>query len=45
MIESSYFKILLRNLLLRFPILMNIMFKMITKMIAKAANEIELKNY
>ncbi|MFF3021767.1 FAD-dependent monooxygenase [Gottfriedia sp. NPDC057948] len=45
MIEKSNFKILLRNAMLRFPILMNGMFKMITKMIAKAANEIELKDY
>ncbi|QKE72956.1 FAD-dependent oxidoreductase [Arthrobacter citreus] len=45
MIEKSNFKILLRNLMLRFPIVMNIMFKMITKMITKAANEIELKDY
>ncbi|PFH85422.1 FAD-dependent monooxygenase [Bacillus sp. AFS088145] len=45
MIEKSNFKILLRNAMLRFPILMNGMFKMITRMIAKAANEIELKDY
>lgn len=45
MIEKSNFKILLRNAMLRFPILMNGMFKAITKMIAKAANEIELKDY
>jgi len=45
MIEKSNFKILLRNAMLRFPILMNGMFKMITKMIAKAANDIELKDY
>ncbi|PGM54646.1 FAD-dependent monooxygenase [Bacillus sp. AFS053548] len=45
MIEKSNFKILIRNAMLRFPILMNGMFKMITRMIAKAANEIELKDY
>lgn len=45
MIEKSNFKILLRNIMLRFPIIMSVMFKMITKMIAKAANEIELKDY
>ncbi|MFD4704078.1 FAD-dependent monooxygenase [Gottfriedia sp. NPDC058432] len=45
MIEKSNFKILLRNAMLRIPILMNGMFKMITRMIAKAANEIELKDY
>ncbi len=45
MIEKSNFKILLRNLMIRFPIIMSVMFKMITKMIAKAANEIELKDY
>ncbi|MET3195705.1 FAD-dependent monooxygenase [Gottfriedia sp. OAE603] len=45
MIEKSNLKIKLRNLMLRFPIVMSTMFKMITKMIAKAANEIELKDY
>ena len=45
MIEKSNFKILMRNVMLRFPIFMNGMFKMITRMIAKAANEIELKDY
>ena len=45
MIESSKSKILLRNLMLRVPILMSAMFKMITKMIVKASNEIELKDY
>lgn len=45
MVEKSNFKILLRNAMLRFPILMNGMFKMITRMIAKAANEIVLKDY
>lgn len=45
MIESSSFKILLRNWMLRVPFLMTAMFNMIMKMIEKAANEIELKNY
>lgn len=45
MIESSKSKILLRNLMLRVPIRMGAMFKMITKMIVKASNEIELKDY
>ncbi|MEI4832346.1 FAD-dependent monooxygenase [Bacillus sp. FJAT-53711] len=45
MIESSKSKILLRNLMLRIPILMSAMFKLITKMIVKASNEIELKDY
>jgi len=45
MIEKSNSKILLRNIMLRFPFFMSVMFKMITKMIAKAANEIELKDY
>ncbi|GGI13835.1 FAD-dependent oxidoreductase [Gottfriedia solisilvae] len=45
MIEKSNFKIAMRNIMLRFPIFMNGMFKMITRMIAKAANEIELKDY
>ncbi|MEH7015210.1 MULTISPECIES: FAD-dependent monooxygenase [Bacillus] len=45
MIESSNSKILLRNFMLRVPILMGVMFKMITKMIVKASNEIELKDY
>ncbi|PGL67888.1 FAD-dependent monooxygenase [Bacillus sp. AFS055030] len=45
LVEKSNFKILLRNTMLRFPILMNAMFKMITRMIVKAAKEIELKEY
>ncbi|MBP0727165.1 FAD-dependent monooxygenase [Bacillus sp. RG28] len=45
MIESSKFKIFLRNIMLRLPILMGGMYKMITKMIAKASNAIELKDY
>jgi len=45
MIEKSKFKILLRNLILRVPIIMTVQFKMISKMIAKAANGIELKDY
>ncbi|MGG0658318.1 FAD-dependent monooxygenase [Rummeliibacillus pycnus] len=45
MIESSKFKISLRNLMLRVPILMNVNFKIITKIVAKAANKIELKDY
>ncbi|KAB2331579.1 FAD-dependent oxidoreductase [Cytobacillus depressus] len=45
MIEKSNFKIFLRNLMLRIPTLMVVQFKMISKMIAKAANGIELKNY
>lgn len=45
MIERSNFKIFLRNLMFRVPILMVVSFKMISKMIAKAANGIELKDY
>ena len=45
MIESSNFKILLRNGMLRFPFLMKFMFNMVTKMITKAANGITLKGY
>jgi|SRR5690625_251585 len=45
MIEKSKLKILLRNLILRVPTIMAIQFKMISKMIAKAANGIELKDY
>ncbi|KRF62723.1 FAD-dependent oxidoreductase [Bacillus sp. Soil768D1] len=45
MIEKSNFKIFLRNLMFRVPILMVVSFKMISKMIAKAANGIELKDY
>ncbi|MDQ6598150.1 FAD-dependent oxidoreductase [Bacillus salipaludis] len=45
MIEKSNFKIFLRNLILRVPTLMAVQFKMISKMIAKAANGIELKDY
>ncbi|MFD0698841.1 FAD-dependent monooxygenase [Paenibacillus sp. GCM10027628] len=45
MIESSNFKISLRNWMLRVPFVMNTMFKMVMKMIAKAANAIELKDY
>lgn len=45
MIESSNFKIFLRNLTLRVPSFMALQFKMISKMIAKAANGIELKDY
>lgn len=45
MIEKSKIKIFLRNLMLRVPTLMAVQFKMISKMIAKAANGIELKDY
>ncbi|WP_026565792.1 FAD-dependent monooxygenase [Bacillus sp. UNC41MFS5] len=45
MIEKSNFKIFLRNLMLRIPAIMNVQFMMISKMIAKAANGIELKDY
>ncbi|OIK08833.1 FAD-dependent oxidoreductase [Bacillus sp. MUM 116] len=45
MIEKSNFKIFLRNLILRVPTLMAVQFKMISKMIAKAANGIELRDY
>ncbi|OQR56022.1 FAD-dependent monooxygenase [Bacillus sp. CDB3] len=45
MIEKSNFKIFLRNLMLRIPTIMVVQFKMISKMIAKAANGIELKDY
>ena len=45
MIERSNFKIFLRNLMFRVPILMVVSFKIISKMIAKAANGIELKDY
>ncbi|WP_144553315.1 FAD-dependent monooxygenase [Bacillus sp. X1(2014)] len=43
MIEKSSFKIFLRNLMMRIPAIMVVQFKM--KMIAKAANGIELKDY
>ena len=45
MIEKSKFKILLRNLMVRVPAFMAVQFKMISKMIAKAANDIALKDY
>ncbi|MED1412551.1 MULTISPECIES: FAD-dependent monooxygenase [Bacillus] len=45
MVEKSSFKIFLRNLMLRVPTLMVVQFKMISKMVAKAANGIELKDY
>lgn len=45
MIEKSNFKIFLRNLMLHIPPIMIVQFKMISKMIAKAANGIELKDY
>ncbi|SCA96822.1 Uncharacterized protein BWINRA5_00139 [Bacillus mycoides] len=45
MIEKSNFKIFLRNLMLRIPTIMVVQFKMISKMIAQAANGIELKDY
>ncbi|PFP22717.1 FAD-dependent oxidoreductase [Bacillus sp. AFS073361] len=45
MIEKSNFKIFLRNLMLRIPAIMVVQFRMISKMIAKAANGIELKDY
>jgi 2-polyprenyl-6-methoxyphenol hydroxylase-like FAD-dependent oxidoreductase len=45
LIEKSNFKIFLRNLMLRIPTIMEVQFKMISKMIAKAANGIELKDY
>ncbi|MCW9133694.1 FAD-dependent monooxygenase [Bacillus paramycoides] len=45
MVGKSSFKIFLRNLMLRVPNLMVVQFKMISKMVAKAANGIELKDY
>ena len=45
MVEKSSFKIFLRNFMLRVPILMVVQFKVISKMVAKAANGIELKDY
>lgn len=45
MVASSSFKIILQNWMLRVPFLMNATFQMISKMIAKAANGIELKGY
>ncbi|WHY69777.1 FAD-dependent monooxygenase [Neobacillus sp. SuZ13] len=45
MIEKSSFKIFLRNLMMRIPAIMVVQFKLISKMIAKAANGIELKDY
>ncbi|MFL0401257.1 FAD-dependent monooxygenase [Bacillus nitratireducens] len=45
MVEKSNFKIFLRNLMLRIPTIMVVQFNMISKMIAKAANGIELKDY
>lgn len=45
MVASSSFKIMLQNWMLRVPFLMNAIFHMISKMIAKAANGIELKGY
>ncbi|MCT4572019.1 FAD-dependent monooxygenase, partial [Bacillus thuringiensis] len=45
MVEKSSFKIFLRNFMLRVPILMVFQFKVISKMVAKAANGIELKDY
>ncbi|NOU70975.1 FAD-dependent oxidoreductase [Paenibacillus sp. LMG 31458] len=45
MVENSHFKILLRNWMLRVPFLMTVMFKMVVKMIAKAAKGITLKEY
>ncbi|MGE7883956.1 FAD-dependent monooxygenase [Bacillus sp. NPDC094077] len=45
MVEKSKFKITLRNLMFRVPTLMTVQFKLISKMIAKAANGIELKDY
>ncbi|TDL64008.1 FAD-dependent oxidoreductase [Rhodococcus qingshengii] len=45
MIEKSNFKIFLRNLMLHIPPIMLVQFKMISKIIAKAANGIELKDY
>ncbi|MEH7309225.1 FAD-dependent monooxygenase [Neobacillus drentensis] len=45
MIEKSNFKIILRNLMLHIPPIMIVQIKMISKMIAKAANGIELKDY
>ncbi len=45
MVENSRLRILLRNVTLRVPGLMSGMFKMITKSVAKAANNIVLKDY
>ncbi|WP_274649239.1 FAD-dependent monooxygenase [Paenibacillus humicola] len=45
MIERSRFKIRLRNAMLRLPFVMSAMFRMMMRMIAKAANGIELKAY
>lgn len=45
MVEKSNFKIFLRNFMLRVPTLMVVQFKIISKMVAKAANGIELKDY
>jgi len=45
MVEKSNFKIFLHNLVLRVPLLMVIQFKLISKMVAKAANGIELEDY
>ncbi|MFT9820682.1 FAD-dependent monooxygenase [Lysinibacillus sp. NPDC056185] len=45
MVEKSNFKIFLRNLILRVPFLMVMQFKLISKMVVKAANGIELKDY
>ncbi|MGG4345202.1 FAD-dependent monooxygenase [Paenibacillus lautus] len=45
MVASSRFKIILQDCMLRVPFIMTSMFKMITKMIVKAANGVELKDY
>ncbi|HDR8182702.1 TPA: FAD-dependent monooxygenase [Bacillus thuringiensis] len=45
MVEKSNFKIFLRNFMLRVPTLIVVQFKIISKMVTKAANGIELKDY
>ncbi|MFB9328298.1 FAD-dependent monooxygenase [Paenibacillus aurantiacus] len=45
MVASSKFKITLQDWMFRIPFLMTTMFKMITKMIEKAANGVDLKDY
>jgi len=45
MIESSALKIRIRTLMLRAPFLMEATFKMVTKVIAKAANSISIERY
>lgn len=45
MVANSNFIIALQNLMLNVPFLMGAVFKMISKMVIKASNEIELKSY